>query len=403
MSDASVLNDPELFSRILFDEMKKVNPGINDLDWYEFNYALDNLAPKFGWQSVPLPGMEEIETRIRQHDFFSGIQLKPWRENRIVLDPAIVQLAQTLFKGLVTGAYPVDWIDSLFYFDIRGFLFLVRTEYFPPVVRTHLNEKPYIQFVQRQKLLESRRDIGLREFIEANLEIDQAFIEIVQKLAETAPLPFLLTIAGPSGSGKTEIVQRLKEVFQRHGKSISSIEMDNFYKDGSFRDGKVLDQNVIHFKIFRTSLQNIMQGQRVNIPRYDFITTNSSHDLDGNLRAGQSTIPIEPADIIFLEGNFPFHLPEIAQWVGLKIVYITDDPVRLKRKWRRDIDYRKKYDQVYFCNRYFRTQFLRAQEVYRPLMAVCDIVVDTTRAAIWTTSRIIQRIEHDASAAVKSD
>lgn len=393
MIDASILNDRGLFSRILFDAMKKVNPGINDLEWYEFDYALGNLIPESGWLSVPLPGVEEIETRVRQHKFFSGIQLKPLREDHIVLDRTIVQLAQTLFKGLVTGTYPVDWIGNLFYFDIRGFLFLVRTEYFPPEVRGHLNEKPHWQFEKKQRTFESRQDIGLREFITANEEIDQAFMHIVHKLVETAPLPFLMTLAGPSGSGKTEIAQRLKEMFQQRGKSIVSIEMDNFYKDGSFRDGKVLDQNVIHFEIFRNSLQNLMQGRTVNIPRYNFITTTSSHDLDGNLRPGQTPIQIDPADIIFLEGNFPFHLPEIAQWVGLKIVYLTDDPVRLKRKWRRDIDYRKKYDQVYFCNRYFRTQFLRAEEVYRPLMSLCDMVVDTTGAALWVTSKLAQGLD----------
>ncbi len=401
MSNASILNDPELFSRVLFDKMKKVNPGLHDLALYEFVYALDNLIPESGWNNVSIPTMEEIETSVRQHGFFSGIQLKPLRGNQIVLDQTIVQLAQTLFKGLVTDAYPVQWVNKLFYFDIRGFLFLVRTDYFPPDVCRHLNQKPYIQFVQKQKVFENRQDIGLREFIKANEEIDQAFIHIIQTLVETAPVPFLLTLAGPSGSGKTEIVQRLRESFQQRGKSISSIEMDNFYKDGNFRDGKVLDQNVIHFEIFRNSLQKIMQGQTANIPRYDFITTSSSHDLEGNLRPGQSPIQIEPADIIFLEGNFPFHLPEIAQWMGLKIVYLTDDPVRLKRKWRRDIDYRKKYDQVYFCNRYFRTQFLRAEEVYHPLMTICDLVVDTTRAAIWTTSNLAQNIDHNNSTTLK--
>ncbi len=102
---------------------------------------------------------------------------------------------------------------------------------------------------------------------------------------------------------------------------------------------------------------------------------------------------IEPADIILLEGNFPFHLPEIAHLAGIKIVYLTDDPIRLKRKWKRDIDYRKKYDPVYLCNRYFRTQFLRAAEVYLPLMEVSDVVVDTTAAALWVKPEIAARLK----------
>jgi hypothetical protein len=34
-------------------------------------------------------------------------------------------------------------------------------------------------------------------------------------------------------------------------------------------------------------------------------------------------------------------MEEIANLIGVKVVYLTDDPIRLKRKWKRDIDYRK--------------------------------------------------------------
>jgi len=64
----------------------------------------------------------------------------------------------------------------------------------------------------------------------------------------------------------------------------------------------------------------------------------------------------------------------------------------LKRKWKRDIDYRKKYDISYFCYRYFRTQYLRAVDVYQPLMEVCDMVVDTTSAAIWLLPQLSREL-----------
>ena len=71
--------------------------------------------------------------------------------------------------------------------------------------------------------------------------------------------------------------------------------------------------------------------------------------------------------------------------IGIKVVYLTDDPVRFKRKWKRDIDYRKKYEPTYFRNRYFKDQFIMAEIAYRPQMEVCDLVVDTTGAALWAT------------------
>jgi hypothetical protein len=61
------------------------------------------------------------------------------------------------------------------------------------------------------------------------------------------------------------------------------------------------------------------------------LQATSSHDLEGRLRrccaAGNFTW-----DILFLEGNFPFHIPEIARWIGLKVVYLADDPVPLETK-----------------------------------------------------------------------
>jgi hypothetical protein len=81
--------------------------------------------------------------------------------------------------------------------------------------------------------------------------------------------------------------------------------------------------------------------------------------------------------------------------IGIKVVYLTDDPVRLKRKWKRDIDYRKKYEPTYFRNRYFKDQFIMAEFAYRPQMSMCDIVVDTTGAALWTTPEIAEILDAD--------
>ena len=136
------------------------------------------------------------------------------------------------------------------------------------------------------------------------------------------------------------------------------------------------------------SLEDICRGNKVAIPRYDFVEATSSHDLDGNLKPGRAPVEIEPADIIFVEGNFPFLLDEIAHLIGLKVVYLTDDEIRLKRKWKRDMDYRRKYEPIYFLNRYFREQFLMADECYLPQMQMCDMIVDTTGAALWVTPEI---------------
>jgi uridine kinase len=295
-----------------------------------------------------------------------------------------------LFAGLVQGEYSEAWVGRLFYFDIRGFYFLPRITYFTEAVLAHFGGKPFRQFELRQKRFEDCQDIGYWDFQQANAEIDQAFIDSLQEIVAVRGTPLLITLAGPTAAGKTEITERLLHEFARKGKNVTTIEMDNFLLDRDYRDNKAAGKETIHFELFRNSLENILEGRRITIPRYDSIDASSSHDLAGNIKPGCQPLEVEPADIIFLEGNFPFHIKEISELIGVKMVYLTDDPIRLKRKWKRDIDYRKSYDPAHFRNRFFKTQFMRANDIYLPQMEVCDMVVDTTGAALWVTAEIAE-------------
>ena len=394
MSASNTVYSPDVFSEILYEKMKRINTGLDELELYEFRYALDNLFPENGgWASVELDEQEEIEERINRSDFYASIRLKPRVDDRIVLDEAIVRLTTMLFVGLVTGEYSEEWVRAHFYFDIRGFYFLHRTVYFTDNVLAHLGGKPFKSFEQRQKRFERSQAVGYKEFKEANAEVDQAFIESVKTLIAAKGTPILLAIAGPTAAGKTEIVARLRGAFEQASQQVSSIEMDNFLTDRDYREAQgihTLGKAAIHLALFKQSLEDISQGQKITIPRYDFVYATSSHDLDGNLKAGCAPLEIEPADIVFIEGNFPFLLEEVVHLIGIKVVYLTDDAIRLKRKWKRDIDYRRKYEPTYFRNRFFKDQFLMAQKCYRPQMEVCDMVVDTTGAAIWATPEIAE-------------
>ena len=385
--------DPGKFSEVLFERMKRISPAILDMELYEFRYALENVTPSNGWESIRLDAKEAIEACVNHRAFYDSIQIKRRVNDHIILDDQIFHLMNMLFVGLVTGAYEKSWVNRHFYFDVRGFFFLHRTTYFTNAVLAHLGQQPFERFEQKQKAFESLHDVGYKAFMRANEDVDGLFIESVHRLIASRGTPILLAIAGPTAAGKTEIVERLRADFEQVGKKTTSVELDNFLTDRDYREEKGIftqGKEALHFDLFKQALKDITEGKTISIPRYDFVSATSSHDLNGSLKPGGRPIEIEPADIIFIEGNFPFLIEEVLHLIGIKVVYLTDDPVRLKRKWKRDIDYRKKYEPTYFRNRYFKDQFIMAEIAYRPQMEVCDMVVDTTGAALWTTPEVAQ-------------
>jgi uridine kinase len=387
----NILQNSDAFSEVLFEKMHSISAGIADLELYEFRYGLNEWLPPHGWETIRLDNPDEIVARLDCRKFYDDIEVKPLSANRVVLDPEIVRLVQMLFVGLVTEQYSIEWINTNFYFDIRGFYFLHRTEYFTDQVIAHFGGEPYWRFEQKQKTFDRLQDIGYKAFKAANAELDGFFIQSILEMIAARGTPILLAIAGPTAAGKTEIVERLRETVTHSGRKVTAIELDNFLTDRDAREAKGIHsqgKEAIHYELLKKALEDITHGKRISIPRYDFVFAASSHDLDGNLKAGSTPIEIEPAEVIFIEGNFPFLLEEIASLIGIKVVYLTDDPIRMKRKWKRDIDYRKKYDPTYFRNRYFKEQFIMAEIAYRPQMAICDLIVDTTGARLWATKEI---------------
>jgi uridine kinase len=395
MKTPDSMMNPQRFLEILYQVMKGINPAVGDMELYEFKYGLDTIFPNENWFKVHLLQQTEIEEKVNSARYYERIQIKPMNGNKIKLDDEITLLTQMLFTGMVNGKYSSDWVKKHFFFDLRGFYFLHRTEYLTEKVKSHLGGKPFASFERKQRAFEHQQSVGYKEFKAANREVDGLLMDSIKKLISVKGTPVVVAIAGQTAAGKTEIVERLREEEEKDGRKVTSIEMDNFLTARDHREAKgihSLGKKALHLGLFLKCLEDITQGKKITIPRYDFINGNSSHDLNGNLKPGFTPVEIDPADIIFIEGNFPFLIQEVVHLIGIKVVYLTDDPVRLQRKWKRDVDYRKKYDPNYFRNRFFKDQFPMAEKCYIPQMEVCDILVDTTRAALWITPEIARVI-----------
>ena len=56
---SEILHHPFAFSTALFEIMQRVHPGVNEMEFYEFQYCLDNLIPKAGWASITLDSLAQ--------------------------------------------------------------------------------------------------------------------------------------------------------------------------------------------------------------------------------------------------------------------------------------------------------------------------------------------------------
>ena len=122
---------------------------------------------------------------------------------------------------------------------------------------------------------------------------------IAEEITNRGNVKFVM-IAGPSSSGKTTFSQRLAIQLQVHGMKPHCIAVDNYFVN---RVNAPLDEEgkknyecmeAIDVKCFNEDMVKLLNGERVNIPIYNFVTGEREYK-DNYLQMG-------PDDILVIEG-----------------------------------------------------------------------------------------------------
>ena len=141
---------------------------------------------------------------------------------------------------------------------------------------------------------------------------------------------FVIGIAGGTGAGKTTVARLITE---NVGDSVTRIPVDNYYKDLSHlpieeREAVNYDHpSAFEWSLLRTQLENLLEGRSIEMPEYDFTLHNRKPDR----------IPIEPTDVIVLEGIFALYDEQITEMLDLRLYVETDADVRILRRIQRDV------------------------------------------------------------------
>ena len=197
----------------------------------------------------------------------------------------------------------------------------------------------------------------------------------------------LIGIAGGTGSGKTSIAKAITSDF---GKSeVALIEQDAYYPDLSdltMEKRSVVNfdhPDAVDFDIMKLQLNNLIQGNKVNIPIYDFATHTRKNE----------TQSVERHRIIILEGILTLFHQEIRDMMDIKIYVETADDIRIIRRIKRDIEKRERtftsvIEQYYNTVRPMHIQFVEPTKKYADIIipegGQNKVAVDILRTKIMT-------------------
>lgn len=165
----------------------------------------------------------------------------------------------------------------------------------------------------------------------------------------------LITIAGPSSSGKTTFTQKLRLQLRANGKKPVMISLDNYYEDRDKipleEDGTIDLEHIktLRLDLFNQHLKELLAGESVQIPRFDFPTGKSITEsgkwtkLDENgllLIEGIHGLNEQLTASIDREQKFSIYISALTQLNLDRHNRIPTTDVRLMRRIVRDYSHR---------------------------------------------------------------
>ena len=143
--------------------------------------------------------------------------------------------------------------------------------------------------------------------------------------------PFVIGVAGGSGSGKSTV---MREVLASIGPDMVAVVMqDDYYLDQTHlspedrRKTNYDHPDAFDWPLMVQHMQALRRGEAIDMPTYDFVKHNRA----------PTTVVVNPAPVIVIEGLFALFDPDLRKMMSLKIFVDTAADVRFIRRLQRDI------------------------------------------------------------------
>lgn len=146
--------------------------------------------------------------------------------------------------------------------------------------------------------------------------------------------PLVIGIAGGTGSGKSTVADAM--VAAASPGLVSVLPQDVYYKrsdDPVFRGGAVVNYDeplAFDTPLLIAHVDELVAGRSVARPVYDFAASDRS----------TSTVRVEPAPVLVVEGILVLHESELRRRLGLKVFVDAPPDERFIRRLERDVSER---------------------------------------------------------------
>lgn len=202
---------------------------------------------------------------------------------------------------------------------------------------------------------------------------------------------FGICIGGGTGAGKTTVA---REVTARVEDAATVIPLDNYYEDLShldFEERKNVNYDhprAFEWELLREDLAALLAGDTIEMPQYDFTEHNRADE----------TVPVEPTDVVVLEGILALYDDDINELFDLHIYVETDADVRILRRIQRDVIERDR-DLEGVIDQYLSTVKPMHEQFVEPTKKDADIIIPegANRTAVDLLQEKIQAETADLS------